>query len=94
MRKMAVGDRAFFYHTGKERAIIGVVEIVRAFYPDPEDEKSGLVDVKTVEPLAHPVTLAAIKADGRFDKMPLVRQPRLSVMPISDTHWAWLKKMA
>lgn len=94
MRKMAVGDRVFFYHSGKERAIVGIVEVVKDFYPDPDDEKSGLVDVKTVESLAHPVTLAAIKADGRFDQMALVRQPRLSVMPVSDQQWTWLMQMA
>ncbi len=94
MRQMAVGDRVFFYHSGKERAIVGIVEVVKDFYPDPDDAKSGLVDVKTVESLANPVTLASVKADGRFDQMALVRQSRLSVMPVTDEQWTWLIKMA
>lgn len=93
MRAMAVGDRAFFYHTGKERQVVGIVEVTRAFYPDPNDPASGLVDVKASQPLPRPVTLAAIKADPALADLALVRQPRLSVLPIDDASWARICKM-
>ncbi|MFQ5347932.1 MAG: EVE domain-containing protein [Rhodothalassiaceae bacterium] len=93
MRRMAVGDEAFFYHSGKERRIVGIVRIVRAFYDDPNDPKSGLVDVETVAPLKRPVTLAEIKADPAFADLALVRQPRLSVMPVSPAQWQRLREM-
>ncbi|HEY4547787.1 MAG TPA: EVE domain-containing protein [Pedomonas sp.] len=87
MRAMAVGDHAFFYHTGKEKQIIGIVEIIRAFYPDPNNPASGLVDVKAIRPLPRPVTLAAIKADPALADLALVKQPRLSVLPVDDAAW-------
>ncbi|MGK2284676.1 EVE domain-containing protein [Pedomonas sp. V897] len=93
MRAMAVGDRAFFYHTGNERQVVGIVEITRAFYPDPNDPASGLVDVKAVAPLPRPVTLAAIKAEPALASLALVRQPRLSVMPIDEASWARICEM-
>lgn len=95
MRAMKKGDRAFFYHSGEERRIVGVVEIVRPFYPDPSDAtgKFGMVDVKAVGPVPEPVALAAIKADGRFADFLLVRNSRLSVMPVSPEHWALLCRM-
>lgn len=93
MRAMAVGDRAFFYHTGKEKQVVGIVEITRAFYPDPADPASGLVDVKAVAPLPRPVTLAAIKADPALSGIALVKQPRLSVMPIDEASWARICEM-
>ncbi len=93
MRRMAVGDEAFFYHSGKERRIVGIVRIARAFHDDPEDPKSGLVDVETVAPLKHPVTLAGIKADPAFATLALVRQPRLSVMPVTPGQWHRLLEM-
>lgn len=88
MRAMAVGDRAFFYHTGKEKQVVGIVEITRAFYPDPNDPASGLVDVKAISPLPRPVTLAAIKVDPALADLALVKQPRLSVLPVDDASWA------
>ena len=89
LKAMRVGDRAFFYHSGDVRAIVGIVEVTREYYPDPKDEtdRFGMVDVRVVAPLPRPVTLAAIKADGRFGELPLVRQSRLSVMPIDDEAW-------
>lgn len=93
MRAMAVGDRAFFYHTGKEKQVVGIVEISRAFYPDPNDAASGLVDVKTVAPLPKPVTLAAIKADPQLADLALVKQPRLSVLPVDEASWARICEM-
>jgi len=93
MRRMAVGDEALFYHSGKERRIVGIVRIARAFYDDPNDPKSGLVDVETVAPLKRPVTLAGIKADPAFADLALVRQPRLSVMPVTPAQWRRLLEM-
>ncbi len=86
---MKKGDRAFFYHSNEGLEIVGIVEIVREFYPDPKDEtgKFGMVDVKAVKPLKTPVTLAALKADKRFAELGLLRQSRLSVVPVSDAHW-------
>ncbi|RME63877.1 MAG: EVE domain-containing protein [Alphaproteobacteria bacterium] len=93
MRRMKKGDKALFYHSGKDREIVGLVEIVRAFYPDPEDEKSGLVDVRALKTLPKPVHLAAIKADKRLAHLALVRQSRLSVMPIDAPSWQVIAQM-
>lgn len=93
MRAMAVGDLAFFYHSNEERQIVGVVEIVRAFYPDVDDLKSGLVDVKARQTVPNPVTLAAVKADSRLAHLGLVRQSRLSVMPVDADAWFILEQM-
>jgi len=93
MRAMAVGDRAFFYHTGKERQIVGIVEIMRTFYPDPNDPASGLVDVKAIEPLPRPVTLAAIKAEPALAHLAVVRQPRLSILPVDEAAWTHICRM-
>ncbi|MFO1152620.1 MAG: EVE domain-containing protein [Rhodospirillales bacterium] len=89
LKAMRVGDRAFFYHSGDVRAIVGIVEVTRAYYPDPKDASGrfGMVDVRVVAPMSTPVTLAAIKADERFAQLALVRQSRLSVMPIDDEAW-------
>jgi predicted RNA-binding protein with PUA-like domain len=90
---MKAGDLAFFYHSNIGKEIVGVVEVVREAYPDPTAEPGSpwvSVDVRTVGPLPRPVTLAAIKADPRFAELALVRQSRLSVMPVSPGHWAAL----
>ncbi len=89
MKAMKVGDRAFFYHSGKPREIVGVVEIVKEYYPDHTDPSGrfGMVDVAAFEPLATPVSLAAIKANARLAELALVRHSRLSVMPVSAAHW-------
>lgn len=94
MRQMQVGDPAFFYHTGREKQIVGLVEITRSFYPDPKDPKSGLVDVRALRPLPQPVSLAAIKAEPRLAHLALVRQARLSVMPIDPQAWQLICDMA
>lgn len=95
MKAMAVGDRGFFYHSNEERAVVGVVEVIRTYYPDPSDESGrfGMVDIKAVAALPQPVTLAAIKAEPRLADFALVRQSRLSVMPVSDAQWALICKM-
>lgn len=89
MKAMKKGDLAFFYHSGKRREIIGIVEIAREFYPDQADAswRFGMVDVKAVESLPRPVSLQEIKADPRLDDMFLVRQPRLSVGPVTPGQW-------
>ena len=95
LKAMKVGDRAFFYHSGAERTIVGVVEVVRAYYPDPGDPtgRFGMVDVKAIAPLATPITLAAVKAEPRLQRLALVRQSRLSVGPIDDDAWTILCTM-
>jgi predicted RNA-binding protein with PUA-like domain len=89
LRAMRPGDRAFFYHSVDEKRIVGVVEVVREAYPDPTDPDGRwvAVDVKAVTPLANPVTLAQIKHDPRLETLPLIRQSRLSVMPVDDEAW-------
>jgi predicted RNA-binding protein with PUA-like domain len=94
MRAMAKGDLGFFYHSNEERQIVGIVEIARAFYPDTDDPKSVLVDVKAKKPMKTPVTLASIKAEPRLAHLALVRQSRLSVMPIDEDAWALILSMA
>ena len=96
LKEMKVGDEAFFYHSGEERAVVGIVEIIKAYYPDPSDKTGvfGMVDVKAVKPLAKPVTLAEIKADPRLKEMVLVKSSRLSVQPVSDAEWRAVLNMA
>ena len=89
------GDLVFIYHTGKEKQIVGVGEVLKEHYRDPTDEKQVFVatDVIAKYPLKTPVTLAAIKADARFKTMPLVKYSRLSVQPVSTTEWSQICKM-
>jgi predicted RNA-binding protein with PUA-like domain len=95
LKAMKRGDRAFFYHSNLGKEIVGVVEVAREAYPDPTDETGRwvCVDLKAVGPLPKPVTLAAIKAAPEFTDLALVRMSRLSVMPVSDAHWARLCKL-
>ena len=95
MKAMKRGDRAFFYHSGKTREIVGVVEVVKEYYPDHTDPSGrfGMVDIAAVKPLAKPVSLSAIKSDPRLHDLALVRQSRLSVMPVGDEHWRILCAM-
>ncbi|MCG4252770.1 EVE domain-containing protein [Acetobacter senegalensis] len=92
---MKVGDRAFFYHSNVQRAIVGVVEIVREAYPDPTAESGAwvCVDVKAIGPMSRPVTLAEIKQSPELEELALVRQSRLSVCPVSEAHWQVLCQM-
>jgi predicted RNA-binding protein with PUA-like domain len=89
LRAMKEGDRAFFYHSNEGKEIVGIVEIVRPFYPDPNDPggKFGLVDVAAVTPVPQPVGLADMKRVPELAGMALLRQSRLSVCPVSDTEW-------
>lgn len=95
LKAMRKGDRAFFYHSNIGREIVGVVEVAREAYPDPTDETGRwvCVDMKAVGPMPQPVTLAAIKADPAFSELALVRQSRLSVMPVNEAHWARLCRL-
>ncbi len=92
LRKMAKGDLAFFYHTGKERQIVGIVKVVREAYPDPSDpgHRFIMVDVETASSLNTPVTLAYIKKDPLLAHLPLIKQGRLSVMPIDPESWSYI----
>ncbi|HXW24071.1 MAG TPA: EVE domain-containing protein [Xanthobacteraceae bacterium] len=86
---MKKGDLAFFYHTGDEKQVVGIVEVIREAYPDPTDKEKVFkaVDLKAVKPLKKPVTLAAVKADKRLKDMVLAKQPRLSVQPVTAEEW-------
>lgn len=89
LRAMKVGDRCFFYHSGEEKRIVGIVEVVREAYPDPGDEtgKFVMVDVKASAALKSPVSLADIKQDAKLNHIALVKQGRLSVSPVDAAAW-------
>ena len=95
MKAMKKGDQGFFYHTGDEKQIVGIVEVIAEYKPDPTDEtgKFGLVDVKAVRDVPKPVTLAQVKADPKLKDMVLVREPRLSVQPVSEAEWKHICKL-
>ena len=95
MKAMKIGDKAFFYHSVKDKEIVGVVRVVKEYYPDHTDASGrfGMVDVEAVEPLITPVTLADIKATPEFSDLALVRQSRLSVVPVTPKHWKLIRKM-
>jgi predicted RNA-binding protein with PUA-like domain len=92
---MKKGDLAFFYHTGDEKQVVGIVEVIREAYPDPTDKEGVFkaVDIKAVKPLKQPVTLAAVKADKRLKEMVLAKQPRLSVQPVTAEEWKIVCKL-
>ena len=94
LRAMKPGDQALFYHSGEERAVVGIMEIAGAGEPDGEDGSWVKVPVKPVKSLAKPVTLAAIKAEPKLAKIELVRQSRLSVSPVRDEEWTLVMEMA
>ncbi|MDX1574690.1 MAG: EVE domain-containing protein [Kiloniellales bacterium] len=89
MKAMKIGDKAFFYHSVKEKLVVGIVEVVKEYYPDPTDASGrfGMVDVKAVRPFKRPVSLAEIKAEPRLQELALIRQSRLSVMPVTAEEW-------
>ena len=89
LRAMKNGERAFFYHSGEERAVVGIVKVVKEAYPDHSAEKGdwSMVDVVAVEPFMMPVTLADAKAAAMLSEMVLVKNTRLSVQPVTDTEW-------
>src|SRR5476649_331759 len=90
------GDRIFYYHTGKERSVVGIAKALADAHPDPNDAtgKAAVVDIGPVKKLARPVTLAEIKADPAFKTFALVRISRLSVMPVTDAEWKRIEGMS
>lgn len=96
LRAMQQGDRAFFYHSNEGKEVVGVVEIVRPFYPDPSDPtaKFGMVDVAPVMPVKRPVTLAEMKTVPELADFSLLRQSRLSVCPVTEAQWRRICEMA
>lgn len=93
LRSVKKGDRIFYYHTGNEKAIVGIAKAAKNAYADPSGT-GHVVDLVPVKRLRRPVTLAEIKKDRRFAQLPLVRVPRLSVMPIDDEVWDTIVKMS
>ena len=96
MRDMKLGDRGFFYHSQTEKAVVGIVEIIAEAHPDSkaDDPRWECVDIKAVEPVKTPVTLETIKGDPRLSDMMLVKSPRLSVQPVSESEWRIICDMA
>lgn len=96
LKAMRLGDRAFFYHSNEGLAAVGIVEIVKEYYPDDSDESGrfGMVDVAPVEALPRPVTLKQMKADPELSQMVLIRQSRLSVCPVSESQWHRIRLLA
>jgi predicted RNA-binding protein with PUA-like domain len=94
LRAMKKGEQAFFYHTGKERAIVGIVRVIAEAHPDSTDAAWQAVDVAAVKKLPTPVTLEQVKADRRLAGMALVRISRLSVQPVSEAEWRIICTMA
>jgi predicted RNA-binding protein with PUA-like domain len=89
LKEMKKGDRAFFYHSGEGKEIVGVAEVIKEYYPDHTDKSGqfGMVDVKAVAPMPKPVTLAQIKAEPKLKEMALVKFSRLSVQPVTAEEW-------
>jgi predicted RNA-binding protein with PUA-like domain len=92
---MKKGEQAFFYHSNEGKEIVGIVEVIKEFYPDPSDAsgKFGMVDFKAVKPLKTPVSLDTIKVESKLKDMVLVNNSRLSVQPVSDSEWSLICKM-
>ena len=96
LKTMKVGDKAFFYHSVNEKAVVGTLEVVKEAYPDPSDTSGRfvMVDFKALKPLKRPVTLAEVKAEPGLEEIALVRQSRLSVMPVDPAEWKLINEMA
>ena len=95
LKAMAKGDLVFFYHSGESPGIVGIVRVAKPYYPDPGDEtgRFGMVDLEAVKPVGKPVSLADIKAESKLADFALVRQSRLSVVPVSAEQWKLILKM-
>ncbi len=95
LQAMKLGDQSFFYHSNEGKAIVGIVEVCKAYRPDPSDAtgKFGMVDIRAVKPLPHPVTLEAVKAEKPLAAMALVTNSRLSVQPVTDNEWGLICEM-
>ncbi|MEH6475092.1 MAG: EVE domain-containing protein [Sneathiella sp.] len=95
MKAMQNGDLCFFYHSVKEKSIVGIVEVIKEYYPDHTDPKArfGMVDVKATQSVPDPVTLGAIKQEEKLAELALIRQSRLSVVPVDKSSWDHICKM-
>jgi len=96
LKLMKVDDRVFIYHSMSDKAVVGIAKVSKAHYPDPTDNEKGqwvVVDIKPVKKLKSPITLEMIKEDAKLSKMPLVKQSRLSVMPITKAEGDRLEKL-
>ena len=95
LRQMKVGDAVFFYHSGKEKCVVGIASVSKAAYPDPTAKEDGwiAVDIKPLKKLANPVSLADIKANAKLSDLLLVRQSRLSVMPVGQSEFEEIVRM-
>lgn len=96
MREMKVGDRGFFYHSLKEKSVVGIVEVIAEAHPDSttDDPRWECVDIKAVQSVPTPVTLEQIKADPRLSEMVLVKNSRLSVQPVTEVEWKIVSELA
>ncbi len=96
MKSMKKGDLGFFYHSVKEKQIVGIVEVIKEYYPDHTDKKNifGMVDLKAIKSLNKTISLKQIKETRELKEMQLVKQSRLSVSPVSETEWARILKMS
>lgn len=96
MKAMHVGDLGFFYHSVNEKRIVGVVDVIETYHPDPTDEtgKWGMVRLRALKTVPEPVSLADIKANPALDGLALIKQSRLSVVPVADHHWQEICRMA
>ena len=96
LRKMQKGDEVFFYHSGDEKAVVGIAKVTRTAYADPTAKEGDwpTVDIAAVKALRRPVTLREIKGNPQLKRIPLVRQPRLSVMALSEAEFREIAKMA
>ena len=96
MKEMEVGDLGFFYHSVNEKQIVGIVEVIETYHPDPTDASGrfGMVTVKAVTSVTKPVTLAMMKAEETLADFALIRQSRLSVVPVSQSQWDFILTMA
>ena len=95
LRKMRTGDEVFFYHTGDEKSVVGIAKVLRTSYTDPTAKEGdwSTVDFAAIKPLGRPVTLREIKSNSRLKGIPLIRQSRLSVMPLAETEFREILKM-
>lgn len=95
LKAMKIGDKAFFYHSNEGKEIVGIVTVVKEYYPDPSDPKGrfGMVDFEAVRPFEKPVTLEQAKADPQLEEIALVRQSRLSVQPVTDEQWRYICRL-
>jgi predicted RNA-binding protein with PUA-like domain len=96
LKAMRKGDPVFFYHSNEGTEIVGIARVAKEYYPDPSDDtgRFGMVDLEAVKPLKKPVSLATIKAEPKLKDFALVRQSRLSVMPVAPEHWSLILKMS